>query len=42
MGAKIMWGGLTAIVALGVFFPVAITVGAILMPVGYVLYLFDK
>lgn len=42
MGAKIMWGGLTAIVALGHFWPIAILVGAIVMPIGYVLYLFDK
>jgi hypothetical protein len=42
MGPKIMWGGLTAIVALAHFFPIALTVGAIIMPIGYVLYVLDK
>lgn len=42
MGAKVMWGGLTCIVALSHFWPILLTVGAIIMPVGYALYLFDK
>lgn len=42
MGLKIMWGGMLCIVALSQFVDVLNLVGAILMSIGYLLYLFDK
>jgi hypothetical protein len=42
MGGKLLWGGLTCIVALSQFAAILTLVGAIIMTVGCVLYLFDK